>query len=131
MQNSVLIFESSPVLRELCVDVLVASGFSVDTVSDTTSAVSATMSSSYSFIIIGDTDSCSALSLPVSIRAAELACDRYTPIIGLCSQSDRSSCFSAGMDDYVQMPLSINAFKEIIDRWFHYSVGRWAISDVA
>ncbi len=131
MRNSVLIFEESAVIRQLCVDVLEASGFTVDTVDDTVSAVSAVILIDYSFIIVGDSNIGEPLAMPASIRAAEQACGKYTPMIALGERSDRKSCFAAGMDDYVQMPLSINALRKTVDRWFHYSLGRMHISGVA
>lgn len=131
MPNSVLIFEPSAVIRELCIDVLEASGFSVDTANDTVGAVTATMTTDYSFIIIGDSNSRDALTMPLSIREAEQLSGKYTPIIGVFEQRDRSACLSVGMDDCVQMPLSMNLLKQAIDRWSHYSRGRAAIPNVA
>jgi DNA-binding response OmpR family regulator len=124
MPNSVLVFEESAVIRELCVDVLVASGFVVDTVDDTTSAINAIMVSDYSFVIIGATTAAESVDMPVCIRAAEQACGKYTPIIGMC-------CASTDMDDYVQTPMSMKTLKETVERWFHYSVGRKPVSGAA
>jgi DNA-binding response OmpR family regulator len=124
MPNSVLVFEESAVIRELCVDVLVASGFIVDTTDDTATAINAIVHSDYSFVIIGSAGNAEAVNMPVCIRAAEEACGKYTPIIGMC-------CASTDMDDYVQMPMSMKTLKETVERWFHYSVGRTPMSGAA
>jgi DNA-binding response OmpR family regulator len=124
MPNSVLVFEESAVIRELCIDVLLASGFTVDTVDDTATAINAIVQSDYSFVIIGSSATAEAVDVPVSIRAAEEACGKYTPIIGMC-------CESSDMDDYVQTPMSMKTLKETVERWFHYSVGRTPISGAA
>jgi DNA-binding response OmpR family regulator len=113
MLNHVLVCEESPVIRELCVELLAAAGFSVDTVDDTTGVPDALAGNDYSFIVFGGF---AADSLD-SIRTAQEAAGKYAPVIGVC-------CDAAEVEDCICTPISMSSLKQTFDRWVHYARGR-------
>lgn len=124
MTNAVLVFDESPVVRELCAVILESCGFKVDSIGDSREAIVAAAQQEYSFMIVGNHKDDNA---PISVsllRAVEQTCGRYTPIIAISETLDRKSCAAAGMDDCISMPLSSNNLRRAIERWYHYTVGR-------
>ncbi|HEY9793375.1 MAG TPA: response regulator [Candidatus Obscuribacterales bacterium] len=59
-----------------------------------------------------------------AIRRAEEVTGDHVPIIGVTAyafEGDREKCLQAGMDDYVTKPLTLEAFKGMLDRWLPHN----------
>ncbi|NNE00777.1 MAG: response regulator [Pirellulaceae bacterium] len=50
------------------------------------------------------------------IRELELASGNHTPIIAVTAGMDRGSCMNAGMDDYIEKPVRVPVFHEVVAR---------------
>lgn len=50
------------------------------------------------------------------IREHEAVAGQRTPIIAVTAAMDRGSCMNADMDDYIEKPVSIPDFHEIVER---------------
>jgi CheY-like chemotaxis protein len=58
-----------------------------------------------------------------AIREAESLSGRHTPIIGLTAhamEGDRARCLSAGMDDYLSKPTSLEKLTQVINMWLKF-----------
>lgn len=121
MANRVLVYQPSAVVRELCTQVLLDAGFQVDTVGDTTAALSAVASADYSFIVLGVSDNGATAN---ALREVQSACGKYSPLISL--SGDDGVC-----DGFVKMPVSVETLRQNLDRWFHYARGRALASSAA
>jgi CheY-like chemotaxis protein len=40
-----------------------------------------------------------------------------TPVIAVTATEDRETCFAAGLDDYLEKPLSLATLRVKLDRW--------------
>lgn len=61
-----------------------------------------------------------------AIRSQEAAGGRRVPVIGLSAHAlpeDRADGLAAGMDDYLEKPLSLAGFKAALARWLPGRVG--------
>lgn len=65
---------------------------------------------------------CDGYEATEAIRKLESSSGRHIPIIGVTAcamEGDREKCLAAGMDDYFTKPLTLDAFKELVQRWLH------------
>jgi DNA-binding NtrC family response regulator len=121
MANRVLVYQPSAIIREVCTQVLLDAGFQVDTVGDTTAALSAVASTDYSFIVLGTADNGATAA---ALREAQAESERYSPLISL--SGDDGVC-----DGFVKMPMNAASLRQSLDNWFHYARGRALVSPAA
>ncbi len=50
------------------------------------------------------------------IRQSEQETGKHTPIVAVTAGMDRGSCVDAGMDDYIEKPVRVPIFHEVLSR---------------
>jgi CheY-like chemotaxis protein len=71
--------------------------------------------------ITGDLDGIGCTKL---LREMESGSGRRVPIIGMTAYAmsgDRETCMTAGMDDYLAKPFSIDQLQAVLDKWLRPS----------
>jgi len=54
------------------------------------------------------------LAATAALRRHERKMGRYTPVIALTSNTNREECLAAGMDAFLNKPLTIGAFRNVL-----------------
>jgi CheY-like chemotaxis protein len=60
------------------------------------------------------------ITATLEIRKHEAGRSR-TPIIALTATTDKATCTSAGMDDFLSKPITIDQLKKAIEKWMGQS----------
>lgn len=63
---------------------------------------------------------CDGYEATEAIRRMQAMSGRHCPIIGVTAcamEGDRERCFASGMDDYVTKPVSLEVFRDVLERW--------------
>ena len=116
----ILLAEDNEINQRITVRLLEKLGLSSDAVKNGRQAVEAAARRNYALILMDcqmpEMDGFEATAL---IRTHE-GTARHTPICALTAnamEGDRERCLSAGMDDYISKPVSLEKLQEAIDRW--------------
>ncbi|MCM3130300.1 ATP-binding protein [Paenibacillus provencensis] len=123
IQHPILLAEVNGINRKVVLVQLRKLGITnVETVENGEAAVSAYLSKPYSLILIDNLmPKLGGIEATEKIRQIERdEMKRHTPIIALTGnmfQGEWDKCIQAGMDDYIANPISLDALKEIIQRW--------------
>ncbi|MEK5058569.1 ATP-binding protein [Paenibacillus shunpengii] len=123
IQHPILLAEDNGINRKVVLVQLKKLGITnVETVENGEAAVSAYLSKPYSLILMDNLmPKLGGIEATEKIRQIERdEMKRHTPIIALTGNvfpGERDKCLQAGMDDYIAKPISLDALKEIIQRW--------------
>ncbi|WDH84412.1 hybrid sensor histidine kinase/response regulator [Paenibacillus urinalis] len=123
IQHPILLAEDNGINRKVVLVQLKKLGITnVETVENGEAAVSAYLSKPYSLILMDNLmPKLGGIEATEKIRQIERdEMKRHTPIIALTGNvfpGERDKCIQAGMDDYIAKPISLDALKEIIQRW--------------
>ncbi|HEX6895429.1 MAG TPA: ATP-binding protein [Bryobacteraceae bacterium] len=116
----VLLAEDNPLNQRIAVGLLKKLGLSIDVVANGRQAVEAVKKKRYALILMDcqmpEMDGFEAAAM---IRNRSASSPR-TPICALTAnamEGDRERCLSAGMDDYIPKPISLDKLAEIVSRW--------------
>ena len=117
----ILLAEDNVVIQNMALKQLQKLGYSADVVSNGREVLQAVAQKDYSIVLMDcqmpDIDGFAATK---AIRNMEIDSKRHLPIIAITAsamQSDRESCFAAGMDDYLSKPVDQNKLKVILNKW--------------
>lgn len=123
IQHPILLAEDNGINRKVVLVQLKKLGITnVETVENGEAAISAYLSKPYSLILMDNLmPKLSGIEATEKIRQIERdEMKRHTPIIALTGNvfpGERDKCIQAGMDDYIAKPISLDALREIIQRW--------------
>jgi TMAO reductase system sensor TorS len=117
----ILLAEDNMVNQEVCAEIITYLGYRVDIVSNGQEAVEALIRNSYDLILMD-------FQMPVMdgieatrrIRALDREKGVHSTIIALTArvmEGDREQCLEKGMDDYLSKPFTMEAIREMLDRW--------------
>ena len=116
----VLLAEDNPLNQRIAVGLLKKLGLSTDVVANGRQAVEAVKKKRYALILMD----CQMPEMD-GFEAAAMIRNRSasSPRIPICAltanamEGDRERCLSAGMDDYIPKPISLDKLAEIVGRW--------------
>ncbi|MFD1135434.1 ATP-binding protein [Paenibacillus urinalis] len=123
IQHPILLAEDNGINRKVVLVQLKKLGITnVEMVENGEAAISAYLSKPYSLILMDNLmPKLSGIEATEKIRQIERdEMKRHTPIIALTGNvfpGERDKCIQAGMDDYIAKPISLDALREIIQRW--------------
>lgn len=117
----ILLAEDNMVNQEVCAEIISYLGYRVDIVSNGQEAVEALFRNSYDLILMD-------FQMPVMdgieatrrIRVLDQEKGVHSTIIALTArvmEGDREQCLEKGMDDYLSKPFTMEAMREMLDRW--------------
>jgi CheY-like chemotaxis protein/HPt (histidine-containing phosphotransfer) domain-containing protein len=117
----ILLAEDNRVNQEVCAEILACFGYRVDIVSNGQEAVEARTRNSYDLVLMD-------FQMPVMdgveatrrIRMLDQEKGVHTKIIALTARAmegDREQCLEKGMDDYLSKPFTMEAMREMLERW--------------
>lgn len=125
MSPMLLIVEDSPTQQYLYRELCHRFGYEAHIVASGEEALSAIALTDYSAVIldIGLPGIC-GLETIRRIRMKEKGTIRHLPVLALTGNSepeDKIECLSAGADDYMSKPFSVDAFRKLLLRWTYDS----------
>lgn len=117
----ILVVEDNQVNREVCAEILESLGYRVEIACNGLEAVTALAGNSFDLVLMD-------YQMPVMdgveatrrIRAMDQEKGVHTKIIALTARAmegDRELCLEKGMDDYLSKPFTIEAMRDMLDRW--------------
>jgi two-component system, sensor histidine kinase len=116
-----LVVEDNPVNQEVCGAILQSLGCQVDIVSNGKEAVEAISRSGYDIVFMDFQmpvmDGVTATKLIRQEEENGLPPVRIIALTARAMAGDREICFSAGMDDYLSKPFTVDGMREILNRW--------------
>jgi CheY-like chemotaxis protein len=117
----VLVAEDNLMQQKLIELQLAKLGLSVDIVSNGRQAVELAAQGAYSLIFMDlEMPEMDGLEATRAIRQMESITLRRVPIIAVTARTlkcDRDVCLSAGMDDYVSKPFTLDRLRAVLARW--------------
>jgi CheY-like chemotaxis protein len=116
--NLILIAEDDPVLRMVIIKQLSRLGFVGHTAENGAEAVVMASKIPYVLILMDiQMPKMDGIAATIEMRKQETARGTRTPIVALTATTDKSTCLSAGMDDFMSKPITIEQLKRVIERW--------------
>lgn len=119
--KTVLVADDSRECQLVTVLQLKRLGIVAHAVSNGSEAVESAGKSPYSLILMDcQMPVMDGLQATRAIRAAERSLKRRTPIIAVTAggpESSRDRCLAAGMDDYLNKPVSIDELRRVLETW--------------
>ncbi|MRR54631.1 MAG: response regulator [Deltaproteobacteria bacterium] len=123
----ILLAEDNRVNQDVCAEIISYLGYRVDIVSNGQEAVEARGRSTYDLILMD-------FQMPVMdgieatrrIRMLDRERGMHTTIVALTARAmegDREQCLEKGMDDYLSKPFTLEAMREMLDRWLKEGQG--------
>ena len=115
--RKVLLVEDCAVNRKLLAYMLKNEGYEVVHAFDGKEAVTKFQQQPFHLVIMD-------IQMPVMdgleatrlIRECEMESSGHTPIVAVTSGVDRGRCIDAGMDDYIEKPVRVPIFHEVLER---------------
>jgi PAS domain S-box-containing protein len=128
-EASILLAEDNPVNQVVAEGMLESFGCKVTVVQNGLEAVQFFGSNNYDLILMDcqmpDMDGYEATKVIRGLEHDKNTGSRHTPIIALTANAmsdDRSSCLSAGMDDYLSKPFMADQLRQLLNKWLLASV---------
>jgi PAS domain S-box-containing protein len=119
--HPVLLVDDDPVAGKVVQFQLNKLGCSVQLVISGEDAIDAALNNDYAVIFMDcHMPGMDGFQATRSIREAELALERHTPIIAVTARAmegDREICLNSGMDDYISKPVELPKLMRILDHW--------------
>lgn len=113
----ILIAEDDAVLQMVIVKQLSKLGYIGHVVDDGQEAVLMAKKIPYCMILMDiQMPKMDGIHATIEIRKQENG-KRRTPIVALTATTDQATCLSAGMDDFLSKPITIEQLKAAIDKW--------------
>ena len=124
----ILLVEDDPINQLLTTEYLTQLGYSADAVDNGCEALQALSENDYSLVLMDcQMPEMSGFDATGLIRnPGSNVRNHSVPIIALTANAlkgDRERCLSAGMDDYLTKPLSMDSLAEALDRWLVMPTG--------
>jgi CheY-like chemotaxis protein len=117
-KTKILIVEDDPVLRMVTKSQVVHFGYSCQAVANGEEAMSSDLSDVGLILMDIGLPGIDGVTAAKLIRERETSAPlRRVPIVGLTAHSNRESCLSAGMDDFVQKPALLEDIQRVLKRW--------------
>lgn len=120
-RGRVLLAEDNLVNRKLALLQLAKLGCVVDAASDGQEALARLAEEHYAVVLMDcNMPLLDGYEATRMIRAGEAGTSRRLPVIAMTASeqdADRERCFTAGMDDYVTKPVTLDKLHAILDRW--------------
>lgn len=121
LRGRILLAEDNRVNQEVCAEIISHLGYRVDIVSNGQEAVAARGRNYYDLILMD-------FQMPVMdgieatrrIRVLDREKGMHSTIVALTARAmdgDREQCLEMGMDDYLSKPFSMEAMREVLNRW--------------
>jgi signal transduction histidine kinase/DNA-binding response OmpR family regulator len=118
-QRRVLVADDNAVNREVCSELLLDLGYSVDTVVDGREVLRATAEKNYDAILMDcQMPEMNGYDATRELRQRERG--KRTPIIALTAHAmagERERVLAAGMDDYLSKPIDVAGLAAVLKRW--------------
>lgn len=112
-----LLVEDSKVNQKLLSSMLHSAGFEVVIADNGQEGVDKFKAESFDLVIMDiQMPVLDGLSATRLIREHEVETDNRTPIVAVTAGMDRGSCMKADMDDYIEKPVRIPIFHEVVRR---------------
>lgn len=117
----ILVAEDNPVLQELAVLQLKKLGFSAHAVSNGKEAVEAVTRTGYALVLMDcQMPGMDGFDATAAIRKNETLTGQHIPIVAMTASAmrgDREHCLTAGMDDYLAKPVTLEQLRAALARW--------------
>ena len=111
----VLLAEDGLVNRRLAHGLLTQEGCRVTIADNGAHALSQLKKSRYDLVLMDvEMPVMDGLDATRAIRQHEKTSGRYTPVIALTSNTNRDECLAAGMDEFLNKPLDLHAFRRVV-----------------
>lgn len=124
---SVMVAEDNPVNQEVCREILEYLGCRVHMASNGREAVEELSRTRYDLVFMDfQMPEMDGIEATRRIRALEQGTGLHTRIIALTARAmegDREECLRHGMDDYLSKPFTMEAMREILEKWLPGGVG--------
>jgi len=119
---AILVVEDHTLEQRLLLQLAKKCGFDVEIASNTEEALKAFESGRTFALILMDWKLPGMDGLECTRQIRDLEKDRgyHTPVIaitGRALEGDRKKCLTAGMDDYMSKPFSMEEFRQMLARW--------------
>jgi len=125
MRGEILLVEDNVINQQVALGILQIRGYSVTIANNGREALDMWARRNFDLILMDcampEMDGYEATR---EIRIREQASGRRVPIVALTANAmahDRAECLSAGMDDHLAKPFSMQAMQEMLDRWIPVS----------
>jgi CheY-like chemotaxis protein len=122
----ILLAEDSALIRRVAHFQLGELQYGVDTVENGVEAVAAVAAGKYELVLMDmRMPEMNGLDATRAIRETERITGRHVVVVALTAnvlEDDRKACIDAGMDDFLAKPLTLDALREVLERWLPAAV---------
>jgi two-component system sensor histidine kinase/response regulator len=113
----ILVAEDDPVLRLVIIKQLSKLGYVGHVAEDGQEAVLMAAKIPYCMILMDiQMPKMDGINATIAIRKAEQG-GRRIPIVALTATTDKATCTSAGMDDFLSKPITLEQLQAAIEKW--------------
>lgn len=111
-----LVVDDNKVMRQIATALLQRFGFFIAAASNGREAVAAMSDTKYDLILMDvEMPIMDGLQASLAIRQTEQF--EHTLIIGVTGGGNREECLAAGMDDYIEKPLTMSVLEQMLKQW--------------
>jgi PAS domain S-box-containing protein len=122
----ILLAEDSALIRRVAHFQLEELQYGFDTVENGVEAVAAVAAGKYELVLMDmRMPEMNGLDATRAIRETERISGRHIVVVALTAnvlEVDRKACIDAGMDDFLAKPLTLDALREVLERWLPAAV---------